>query len=310
MSNKNNIYTLYQRQIKDRDTSVNAYMARSLAMCQSMFIWRGLPDSIPQTELERILQTNGSTFVSNINGSLYALCGGKGGELDAYNRPTLYTVSNAALGINRNYSIQEDGVLIDNDTNGTPILPLIGKYAVLMTDAVLSLNTASILSRITMLISASDDKTKQSADAFIEKMLNGDFSVIGENAFFQGVSMQTGATSNTSYINQLIELTQYIKASLCNELGLNANYNMKRERLNLGETSMNIDILLPYVDNMLKERQRGAAAINEKYGTEITVSLGSSWALERENYITQLADAQSMHQHPEDDNDGNDDNKK
>ena len=308
MSNKNNIYTLYQRQIKDKDTSVNAYMSRALAMCQSMFIWRGLPDSIPQTELERILQTNGSTFVSNINGSLYALCGGKGGELDAYNRPTVYTVSNAALGINRNYSIQEDGVLIDNDTNGTPILPLIGKYAVLMTDAVLSLNTASILSRITMLISASDDKTKQSADAFIEKMLNGDFSVIGENAFFKGVSMQTGTTSNTSYINQIIELTQYIKASLCNELGLNANYNMKRERLNMGETSMNIDILLPYVDNMLKERQRGAAAINEKYGTEITVMLGSSWALERENYITQLTDAQSLHQHPDDDNDGNDGN--
>ena len=59
-----------------------------------------------------------------------------------------------------------------------------------------------------------------------------------------------------------------------------------RERLNLGEVSMNVDALLPYVDNMLNERQKAVTKINEKYDTDISVSLNSSWNLEHENFET------------------------
>ena len=298
MKKKDITYTVFQSQIKDKDTSVNAYIDRGLAMCQSMFLWDGLPESIPQKELERLLQTNGNCFVTQVDGTLYALQGAKGGEPDVYDRPTVYTVANAALQLNKNYDIVKDGVLIENDSNGKSLLPLLGKYAVLMTDAQISLNTASILSRITMLISASDDKTKSSAELFLQKILDGDFSIIGESAFLKGVQMQTAPTSNTNYITQLIELVQYYRASMCNDLGLNANYNMKRERLNLGETSMNIDLLLPYVDDMLRERQTSAKAINEMFGTEITVTLNSSWELNRESYISELENAKDTHLHP------------
>ena len=291
-------YTVFQSQIKDKDTSVNSYIDRGLAMCQSMFVWDGLPESIPQKEIERLLQVGGNCFVTEVDGTLYALQGAKGGEPDVYDRPTIYTVANVALQLNRNYDIQKDGVLVENDSNGTSLLPILGKYAVLMTDAQISLNTASILSRITMLISASDDKTKASAELFLQKILNGDFSIIGESAFLKGVQLQTAPTSNTNYITQLIELVQYYRASMCNDLGLNANYNMKRERLNMGETSMNIDLLLPYVDDMLRERQTAAKKINEMYGTTVTVELNSSWALNRESYVSELENAKDTHDHP------------
>lgn len=284
MKRKDNMYKLYQQQIRDKDTAVTEFMANTLAKTQSMFEYEGLPDSIPQKELERLLQTTGNAFVTSVDGVLYALSGGKGGEPDVYGRATLYTVANPALKLNKTYDIQKDGVLIENDSNGESLLPLIGRYAVLHTDGLISLNTASILTRITMLISASDDKTKQSADEFLRKIENGEFSIIGENAFFKGVNMQTAPTTNSVYITQLIELIQYYKASMYNELGLNANYNMKRERLNLGEVSMNVDVLLPYVDNMLHERQKALKKVNEMFGTEITVRLGSSWYLEHENY--------------------------
>ena len=284
MKRKDNIYKLYQQQVRDKDTAVTEFMANTLAKTQSMFEYEGLPDSIPQKELERLLQTTGNAYVTPVDGVLYALSGGKGGEPDVYGRATLYTVANPALKLNKTYDIQKDGVLIENDSNGESLLPLIGRYAVLHTDGLISLNTASILTRITMLISASDDKTKQSADEFLRKIQDGEFSIIGENAFFKGVNMQTAPTTNSVYITQLIELIQYYKASMYNELGLNANYNMKRERLNLGEVSMNVDVLLPYVDNMLKERQNAVEKINEMFDTEISVKLASSWGLERDNY--------------------------
>lgn len=299
MIRKDNIYKLYQQQIRDKDTAVTEFIANTLAKTQSMFAYEGLPDSIPQRELERLLQTTGNAFVTSVDGVLYALSGGKGGEPDVYGRATLYTVANPALKLNKTYDIQKDGVLIENDSNGESLLPLIGRYAVLHTDGLISLNTASILTRITMLISASDDKTKQSADEFLRKIENGEFSIIGENAFFKGVNMQSAPTTNSVYITQLIELIQYYKASMYNELGLNANYNMKRERLNLGEVSMNVDVLLPYVDNMLKERQNAVEKINEMFDTEISVKLASSWGLERDNYNALAADLETAKENPD-----------
>lgn len=290
MRKKDNIYKLYQAQIRDKDTAVTEFIVNTLAKTQSMFEYEGLPESIPQKELERLLQTTGNVFVTKVDGVLYALTGGKGGEPDVYGRATLYTVANPALRLSKTYDIQKDGVLIENDSNGESLLPLIGRYAVLYTDGLISLNTASVLTRITMLISASDDKTKQSAEEFLRKIENGEFSIIGENAFFKGVNMQTAPTTNSVYITQLIELIQYYKASMYNELGLNANYNMKRERLNLGEVSMNVDVLLPYVDNMLKERQNAVEKINAMFDTEISVKLASSWGLERDNYNALAAD--------------------
>ena len=284
MKRKENIYQRFQSYVKNKDTAVMAFIENTLAKTQAMFVYEGLPDTVPAEELERLLQTEGNAFFAEVNGDLYALQGAAGGEPDPYNRPTIYMVANPALKLNKSYKIGVDGIFIKNDTNGNSLLPIIGKFAVLYTDGIISLNTASILTRITMLISASDDKTKQSADEFLKKILDGDFSVIGENAFFKGVNMQTAATSNTQYITQLVELVQYYKANMLNELGLNANYNMKRERLNTGEVAMNVDVLLPYVDNMLHERQKALKQVNEMFGTEITVRLGSSWYLEHENY--------------------------
>lgn len=270
-------YKRFQSYIKDKDTAVNHYIDNYLTKTQSMFVYENLPVTIPQGELEHLLQTNGNCFVAMVDGNLYALYGSTGGDPDVYNRPTQYIVANPALKLNKVYEIGKDGVLFKNDYYMNGLLPLIGKFAVLLTDSNITLNTATILSRITMLISASDDKTKQSADAFMQKILDGDFSVIGESAFFNGVKLQNTQASNSQQLTQFVEVIQYYKANLLNELGLNANYNMKRERLNRNEVSMNIDVLLPFVDNMLYERQQAVEAINTMFGTEITVDLSSSW---------------------------------
>ena len=81
---------------------------------------------------------------------------------------------------------------------------------------------------------------------------------------------------------------------MLNELGLNANYNMKRERLNLGEVSMNVDVLLPYVENMLNSRREAIKQVNEMFGTDITVDLNSSWKLEHENFLALSKDIEKV----------------
>lgn len=294
---KENLYNRYQTEVKDKDSALFTFMQRALCMTSKMFEYTGTPETVPPVELEKILQTSGNVGIAEVDGNLYALQGSRGGECDAYGYGKDYVVANPWLQLNKTFKIDEDIVVINNTPFADSLLPIIGKYGVLYTDATITLNLASILTRITMLISASDDKTKQSADLFLQKILNGDFSVIGENAFFKGVNLQTPPTQGNQQIGQLIELLQYYKASMFNDLGLNANYNMKRERLNTQEVSMNIDALMPFVDSMLKERVEGVKRVNEMFGTDITVTLGSSWKIEHENYLSLLQATENGHDH-------------
>ena len=294
---KENLYNRFQTEVKNKDTALFTFMQRVLCMTSKMFVYTGTPETMPPVELERILQTTGNVGIAEVNGDLYALQGTRGGDCDAYYHGKDYVVANPWLNLNKTFKIDEDIVVINNTPFADSLLPIIGKYGVLYTDATITLNLASILTRITMLISASDDKTKQSAESFLQKILNGDFSVIGENAFFKGVNLQTPPTQGNQQIGQLIELLQYYKASLFNDLGLNANYNMKRERLNTQEVSMNIDALMPFVDSMLTERVEGVKRVNEMFGTDITVTLGSSWKIEHENYLSLLKATEDGHDH-------------
>ena len=52
---------------------------------------------------------------------------------------------------------------------------------------------------------------------------------------------------------------------------------MKREAVNTSEAQLNNDSLLPLIDDMLRQRQIGVEKINKMFGTNITVSLASSW---------------------------------
>lgn len=281
--NKTITYDLAQKYVKDKDTAIQTFIETSLDKTQQIFAYENLPESIPQSELENLLQRNGHCIIVKEGGELYAITGGFSGENDVYNKPRFYTVSNVALNLYKTYEIGVDCVLVKNDYNNVGMLPIIQKYGVLMTDGEISLNLAAVLSRITMLISAPDDKTKASADLFISKILNGDFSVIGENGFFDGVKMQTASVSNANYITQLVELIQYYKASFLNEIGLNANFNMKRERLNEQEVLMNIDNLLPFIENMFSERCKAVEKVNEMFDTDIVVDYNGVWKTTHEH---------------------------
>ena len=287
MANKKNnstiSYDIAQKYVKDKDVAINTFIDSSLNKTQQIFVYENLPETIPQSELEYMLQTKGHCIIAEHEGKLYAFNGGFSGVNDVYDNPTEYTVTNAALSLTKTFKIGVDCVLIKNDFNHVGMLPIIQKYGVLLLDSEISLNTAAILSRITMLISAPDDKTKASADLFIQKIINGDFSVIGENGFFDGVKMQTASVSNSNYITQLIELIQYYKASFLNEIGLNANFNMKRERLNESEVLMNIDNLLPFIENMYSERCRALEKVKELFNIEIVVDYNGVWKTTHEH---------------------------
>lgn len=262
----------------DKSTCINQHMAYMFDRTQSMFKWHGLPESIPERTLELYLQINGNVCFYKYNDILYVFTGGLGGEPDVYYMPTIYTIANPALKLSVNAKIDIDCVVMPNDSLYLGLCPLYSRYATGLTENELSLKLAIINSRILDLISASDDRTKASAEKFLSDVENGKLGIIAENQFLDGIrSHPYGTTANSDRLTNLIETEQYLKASWFNELGLNANYNMKRESINSGESQLNNDALLPLVDNMLKCRSLACKKVNAMFGTNISVSLDSSW---------------------------------
>lgn len=279
-----------EKTVTDKDTAINNFVDNALNKLQSMFTYEGLPDSIPQKWLEYYLQCNGNAFITRVNGKLYALTGNWGGDCDAYYQPKMYIVANPYLKTpKQNYEIDVDGVMIRNDTLMNGMLPILRKYGTLLVESDLTIRCALINMRIINTISASDDNTKKSADEYISQIKNGNISVIGGVPFFDGVKINTN--SNLSgYLSQLIEITQYIKASFYNEIGLNANYNLKREYISTTENSLADDILLPLADDMLRERKEGLEKVNAMFGTNISVDFNSSWRTNSTQNEKEVAD--------------------
>ena len=268
---------------KAKEHNIKKLNERMLSRTLSMFSYTGLPDTLPAVEIEKQLQINGYTFITEVEGELFAFNGGLGGEPDVYGQPTNITISNPALNFNKTLDIEADGVLINNDDLQLGLIDLFNRYNTLLIENEITMVLNTYNTRIQTLISSGDDSTRESAELYLKKIIDGELGIIGENRLFEGLKVQNVTMGTADITTQLIELNQYLRATQFNEIGLNANFNMKRERLNSSEVDMNIDNLYPFIDNMIANRKQGIDKINEMFGENIGVEFGSIWSKRNEN---------------------------
>ena len=279
--------------VKDKKKSSKYWFQYLLLRTKMMFQYKGLPDTIDATILERYLQVNGVACITEVDGKLYAFNGSMGGKQDVYYRPTLFVAANPHFKqtFSKNIIIGEEGtdfnespidsqpgVLMRNDSEWVGLTPLIAKYSVMLAENLLTIRSADVMLRIIALITASSDKSYKSAMAYLNKLEKGEFGAISDDSFSENqINMQSPPSNNGSYLTQFIELHQYLIGSFFNELGLRANYNMKREAIGQGESSMDEDAIMPLCDDMLLRRKEDVAKINSMYGTDISVDYSSAW---------------------------------
>ena len=276
-----------------KDLVFNSYIQYYLARCQSMFKYDGLPETIPAKWLEHYLFVNGQCVFIKNGEDLIVTTGGQGGDPDIYYIPTKYIVSNPYVKeeARKSYTLGVDAVLIRNDTYSQGLIPLLTRYCSQLTENDLTMQTADILSRAMLTITATDTQTKESVEKWLLDLRKGKLSAIGELPSMVGNQDRTVNITPfqavASTITDLIEYHQYLKASLYNELGLNANYNMKRESINSNESQLNDDMLHPLIDDMLARRREALGEVNKMFGTNITVDFNGAWLTnEKEEELT------------------------
>lgn len=262
--------------LNDKDLLQKQIISQMLNKTITIFKYDNLPETITDKDIEIITQVNGYSIWKEVDGKLYVFYGSLGGEPNPYYLPTLAIIANPALRYNASLKIDEECVVMLNDYLYTGLMPLFNKYGSLLTEAEISLKYAIINARVPALLQSDNDNTYKSAQEFFSKIEKGDgYGIIASKEFFEGIKSQD--FYKQPYIKDLIESIQYIKASWYNEIGLNSQFNMKREAINSAESRLNDDILHPTIDVMLQCRKKAVEKINKMFGTNITVELNSVW---------------------------------
>ena len=263
-------------QLTDKHKLLKQFKSNQLNKSLTMFEWSNLPETIPQVELEKMLQINGYAVIAEYQGKLYAFQAGFSGQ-DPYNQPTKAIVNNPALKNNTTYTIGEDCIVIKNDDMKQGLNGIYEYYGQRLIENQITMLMTDYNLRMPFTISSSDDQTTQSAKMYLKKIIDGSLGVIGEQKLFKALSVTPTNSKQTATFADLYGYQQFIIAQLNNTIGLATNNNMKRERLTTNEIEVNKNASYPLVDNMLKNRQQAVDAINKMFNTDISVEYSSIW---------------------------------
>ena len=279
---KDNWFFATEKQLlKDKNALIDFHFGMALTKTLKIFEYEGLPDSIPFRELEKILQLNGFAYWLKKDGDLYVFWGGLGGRSDEYYRPTNFIVANPYLQFFKTVKVNEEGVLMWNDFSHMGLNLMIRRYAELMAECDITLRFGLVNARLVSILYATNDNVKETAEEFLKDVEDGaKLGIVMGDAWLDDngdFRVNEYRKANTQDLKAIMELQQYIKASFFNDIGLQANYNMKRESINDSEAGMNEESLKPFIDDMLESRQEAIKRINKQFGTNISVKLSSSW---------------------------------
>lgn len=256
----------------------------------NLFVWEGLPETVDERALNLGLILNGKVCFTEFDGKLYALTGNIGGEPNAYYEPQLFIIANPILG-SKQVKIRQkdgsdsieglDGILMTNtDVDAMSDRPkgglygLIYQFAGLLADNVSSLNVSQINGRVSQIFTADNEAMARTAEVVLKEIYEGrPYKIVSQDLIEKLGALPAASAGQTNTLLNLMEIHQFFLAQFYAELGIIANYNMKRERINTAESEMNSGCLDINIWNMLENRKKAVEKINELFGTSISVEL-------------------------------------
>lgn len=268
----------------------NYYFDMLTNKCCNLFQWEGLPDTIDERALNLDLVLSGKVCWTKFNGELYALTGDVGGEPNVYYEPQEFIIANPILG-SKKVKIRHrdgsqtveglDGILMANsdvdqmsDRTAGGLFGLIYQYAGLLADNISSLNISQINGRISQIWTADDEALGRTAELILKDIYEGKpYKIIAQDMIDKVGVLPAAQTGQSNTLLNLMEIHQFFLAQFYSELGIAAQGNLKRERINTAETELMTGSYDINIFNMLKNREEAVEQINALFGTSISIKL-------------------------------------
>lgn len=175
----------------------------------------------------------------------------------------------------------------------TPLYRYIQRTAEQLEHIDISVKSLLRTSRASFFISAIDGQSKAAAETAINRILDGDPATIFLSGLLDNVKFDFAPTASNAagLLQELREQYQFTLAQYYHAIGINANYNLKRERLNSAEIDVNRPALLVNVADMEKCMQEGAEQARKVYGLDISVKLAEEWQPPKEDTENEKSNA-------------------
>lgn len=278
---------------KNRKTLLTRYnivmmLRRTLQMFDWKIEWRGETcKTIDKRNLELLVQSTGLAGLVEIDGNIYALFGTMGGQPNWNYMPTKFIFVNAYLnqsGERNIYDLKDGGkkncVIIPNDSMYQGMIPVLSYHSELITEIELTKKAVLVWARAPHTFTAPTSNGVEDIKSYLKDLEKGNLSAIYDRNMLKDMKDLGSDTSiSRGSVTQILEALQYEKASLFNDIGLEMNYNMKRETITSSEAQLGEGSLKPLPDDMMDMRKIACKEANELWGGDlnIEVEFASSW---------------------------------
>lgn len=271
--------------INNRLVTIQNQLNYLYAKVREVFRYTNLPLTLPTHVLEKYLITNGYAVVYALDGDLFVSDATPSGGTDLYGDDHDVTIDHRINGAGETLhrTIGVDAVLVLNDSEKMGLTPLLTEFAIMTSQAKITLLRNLVDLRGNYIIQAKDEASYKSALEYENAIRAGDTAIIMAEEFdgmSEGIVVHSTPISN-SPATQTIELFQYINSHYYSELGISLNNNMKREYVS--DSEMEKSSGMPLINNMLSCRRNAIRDINALFGADLDVCLSEEWDDELES---------------------------
>lgn len=264
-----------------------------------LFIWENT-DPIKPKEIEQRLLIAGHCGIADYKGELTAFFGSFNGVTKYMDEWTHYNVRCPIYSARK--EIGKEVIVINNTSIRNSAMALIHHYAIMLGHVEVTL--------IHLLVNARDaggvpvantEKAKQSIHSYLSKVFNGQFGVVTDPSMI-GVTYAGSDRHTQQEIMKIMEVREKLIKSFYSDIGVRSAFE-KRNNTVMAEVEADTSLLLLNLSDMLNCREKGAEAVNERFGTNWKVHVAEEIDYNAENARMQFDTMTVVHQKEGDGND-------
>ena len=257
-----------------------------------LFIWEGMDDPLPK-EIEQRLILAGHCGICDYDNKLTAFFGCFYGVTVYNDMWKNYTIHSPIYSGSR--TIDEDLVVIDNNSLRNPTFEHVNHYAALLAHAEVTLLQQMVEARDSGGVPiARTEAAKQSLLSYQAKKFNGKIGVVSDPAGI-GVEYQGSDRHTQLDIGGIWEVRTKLLKHFYADIGVRATFD-KRNNTVVDEITSDTSMLLYNVSDMINCRKKAAEKINDLFGTNWTVRLSDEIDYNTENEPEAPAEAAAPEQ--------------
>lgn len=292
---KDKILDMYD--VADVTTGMHYWFWKITNLLLQMFKWEGLPDSVPQREIElNLLLTGHAVIVRDNEGNLFCPQTSIYGT-DKYYQPTNAIFANPVIDSQNQYTIGKDCAIIYNsslknsawyicDDNG--MFTFIKRYARMLADVESTINIYTVNQRLTAVPVTEDQNVAQSIKLFFKRLVQGKREIITDNNLiesFRNVDIMSKTTIKDG-VNDWLIARDKILEQMFRELGVRM-YQPKKAQVTESELESNDQVLLIALDDFQIARNEGAVMVNKLFGEKWSCGINPYFNIIEVQYNTQ-----------------------